>query len=683
MKIFEVIIIAIVFVFILIFLYNQLHKKKKKIYTLVISILIAGMIIYGHGYFAQSNNIIEIVIAIFKTLRANIRMFAGADQFADIKNDEIYSSQVSVLIFWIIHVLALALSINALLLSFGKFLLVEINNFIALHFYKKNIYIFYKYNDNGSEKSKTIETIKRLPKSSKNIKEFLKNNLIIILDKNKDKIIEKEFDELILKNKCVILDGDIENNKKLLRVLNSKSYCDSDIKIFILSDDIDENYENSKKIYNLLIDEQCKEHNKISLTILLDDQYDISKWQSKNGFDFIRSLNVKDIIARELVKEYPPCDYVKFNNCVVEKGEEFNCLIIGIGELGSKIFKRLFIYSQFVGCKKKFKIVDENYDDVCAQFNLEFDYILDQNIKKDYQYLMNDITIDTNNEFNARSNEFYKYINENAKKLDYIVCATSSAKTNNEIVKILLGIRNKYNAAFSIFDCLQDRIFAYKANDDDFRDEMDIYDYLIDDKIDMSGKLIYYSYCMNKGKNSNLEDIIKSISAINPDCKDVWTEVEENWRNNECTAYDKNSSICSAEFYKTVLKVIGSNMENESSNDILKEISEEKNKEKEYYLSELEHNRWSAFMLTEGYRLMTKDEWNKRAKMYKLDKRIKIQNDSENKKHACLISYKDLKELNNKQKEITNSDSEYSKTDFRNVLMSVKIAEIIAKKYEN
>ena len=94
-----------------------------------------------------------------------------------------------------------------------------------------------------------------------------------------------------------------------------------------------------------------------------------------------------------LVKEYPPCNYVEFENCKAKDNESFNCLIIGFGELGQKILKRLFAYGQFVNCKFNCDIIDENYDNVCAEFESEFDFVLDDSISKNYSFITDNVNI--------------------------------------------------------------------------------------------------------------------------------------------------------------------------------------------------------------------------------------------------------------------------------------------------
>ena len=279
------------------------------------------------------------------------------------------------------------------------------------------------------------------------------------------------------------------------------------------------------------------------MTIISDDQIDLSKLQENNGFDYVRSFNKKDIIARSLVKEYSPCNYVEFEDCKAKDNESFNCLIIGFGELGQKILKRLFVYGQFVNCKFNCDIIDENYDNVCAEFESEFDFVLDDAISKNYSFITNNVNI-KHSSINARSKVFYEYITENAKNIDYIIVSTSSNKTNNEIVKNLLYLKNKLeNTDYDIFDCLDDRIYAYQSGLE--RKEINIFDFILDDSIDEAGKLINYAYSLEKPDDISDVDIIDSQGIINT-----------KWNDKKCSAYAKNSSISAAEFYQTILRVI-------------------------------------------------------------------------------------------------------------------------------
>lgn len=601
-----------------------------------VPIAIIGLLIYSYAYYCLGDKDVgSLSISLIKSVSATFKMFAGYSLLSDADLQKVYT-QHSILItfiYYLIHILAFTVTISTIILATCKKYVNKLYKFLKLLNPSGDIYVFYKYNEF------TKKLLNQLSKKEN-------NNTAIIMDNDRLNHIEDVFNDLVWDKSYLIINESTECGSELYKILTNNNYKSNNLKLFALNDDIYDNYHFANDIFNII---HNGSHNHITLTTFSDDQIDFSKLQEDNGFDYIRSFNKKDIIARSLVREYPPCNYVNFNKCKAMDGESFNCLLIGFGELGQKILKRLFVYGQFVNCKFNCSIIDEDFDNVCAEFESEFDFVLDNTIAKNYKFITDNVNIDYSNSINARSKDFYDYISKNIKELDYIVVSTSSSKTNNEIVKNLLHLKKKFiDADFDVFDCLEDRIYAYQSGN--IRNDVNILDYILDDSIDALGKLINYAYSF-----SNSDD----IAQIN-DINNVKVEIDEKW--SKSNAYGKNSSISSAEFYKTILKVIGkeNSRDYKSINSYIANLS---NEQKEC-LGKLEHNRWSAFMLTEGYRYM--------------DYNSKIgRKDNERKLHACLIPYEALSDLDVKEEKITGENPNNKEKDIKNVMMAIRIAELL------
>lgn len=628
--------IIISFLFSILLLINNFFDRKKKRYLISVPIAVVGLLIYSYAYYRLGDKDVgSLSISLIKSVSATFKMFAGYSLLSDADLQKVYT-QHSILItfiYYLIHILAFTVTISTIILATCKKYVNKLYKFLKLLKPSGDIYVFYKYNEF------TKKLLNQLSKKEN-------NNTAIIMDNDRLNHIEDVFNDLVWDKSYLIINESTESGSELYKILTNNKYKSNNLKLFALNDDIYDNYHFANDIFNII---HNGSHNHITLTTFSDDQIDFSKLQEDNGFDYIRSFNKKDIIARSLVREYPPCNYVNFNKCKALYGESFNCLLIGFGELGQKILKRLFVYGQFVNCKFNCSIIDENFDNVCAEFESEFDFVLDDIIAKNYKFITDNVNIDYSNSINARSKYFYDYISKNIKELDYIVVSTSSSKTNNEIVKNLLHLKKKsIDADFDVFDCLEDRIYAYQSGN--IRNDVNILDYILDDSIDASGKLINYAYSF-----SNSDD----IAQIN-DLNNLKVEIDEKW--SKSNAYGKNSSISSAEFYKTILKVIGkeNNRDYKSINSYIANLS---NEQKEC-LGKLEHNRWSAFMLTEGYRYM--------------DYNSKIgRKDNERKLHACLIPYEALSDLDVKEEKITGENPNNKEKDIKNVMMAIRIAELL------
>ena len=640
MKIILFILITIILLILL--LINSFYdEKKNNNYRLALIIAISSIVFHFYVYLSLSDGtILAMIVSSMKSISATLKVFGGYTLISDSDLYKIFdqNANYAMLFYYIIHILAFSMTLSALVLAIGKRYIYVLYKYCdSLKFYK-NIFIFYKYDENAKKLIKRIQ-------SNQDIK-------IIILDNDLNNNIELAFNDVVWKHRCIVLGEDL-NDKYLLKIISDYKYKKSNIKLLIVNNDIDMNFEFANMFYKII--SNLTQHNDISLTVISDDYYDYDNMQANDGFTYVRRFNKKDIISRILIKNYPPCNYVEFENCKAKANESFNCLIIGFGELGQKIFDRLFIYGQFVGCKFNCVIIDENFDNVCAEFESKYDFIFDKTISGQYKFLSDNICINTEKSINAKSKKFYEYLKENNNELDYVVVATNTDKTNNDIVKNLLKLRDKFsNAKYDIFDCLQERIYSYCENES-IRDKYDIYDYIIDDSIDVAGELINYAYWLKQDNR----DII-NVNINDPDIK---KDIIDKW--NKCKAYEKNSSISAAEFYRTILRVIDKE-DSIDYNSVIEYIENLSNDQKDY-LGKMEHNRWSAYLLLNGWRYMDYDIKEERHK------------NKDNKLHASIIPYEKLEELDRIIEHITGQNPQFKINDINNVIMAIRVAEMINK----
>ena len=651
-------VLLVIILFILIIV-NNLYEKKTTYIFLALSIII-GIIFYSYGYYYVSDKSpSSIGISALKSIFAIFGMVAGKSSLSDISSVPLYNNPFILLLFYIIHLFIYTLVITTLLVNFGKHLILTINNFFRLLIPKKNIFIFYKLNDRTKKVINTIDE---------------NDNQIIILDDYFLRDKNDNFSDIVIKKNAVVLEGSIYkedkdknliiSNRKFKNILVSDKYKNSNIRLYLLNDDIDDNYRFSNIICDFLSNENKK--NNIKLTIFMDEKYDIKYFQNKNVFDYIRRFNQKEITSRVLVKNYPPSKYIEFENFKAKENESFNCLIIGFGALAQNVIKKLYIYGHFVDTRFNLHIVDMNYKNISGEFHHDFSFINDDNV---YLNKWTDISFGA---YDARSDEFYKYFMENKEKLDYVVISTGNEKTNEDIVKNILKMRNEYNLHFDLFDMLDDRIFAYEYTDSkNIKLEYNSIDYVIDDRIDTAGKWISLFF-----ENKTDFDPIKDKN-----------EIDKHWQ--EKFSYDKDNCISTADFYTSILKASGyKNIDFKNENydkDILEELEKnfDKDKDTNYYnITAIDHDRWSSYVLIEqGYKYMNDEYWDKRAENYdkkiKINNKYKIQNDTENKYHAYIRSMEDLQKLYIKERKVTGGDPTIRWSKINNFSMAMFIAKNI------
>ena len=666
-------IIFVVVLFVLIIV-NNLYEKKQSTYFMIAVAIILGILFYAYGYFYVSEkNPSSILISALKSIFAIFSMVAGKSSLSDISSVPLLNNKIVLLIFYIIHLFIYTIVITALLVNFGKHLIVSMNNLYRWLFCKNNIYIFYRINE------KVINVIKNIPEKDSQIvileKDFLKNN--------------ENFDDIVMKRHSIILSDKLfkdnsKNNKSdlvladkyLSSILLGKRFKNKNIRFYALNDNVYENYKVISELCDYL---QPKDYyNKIKVTIYIDEKYNLRVLENRKVFDYIRGFDEKEIMSRVLVSNYPPSKYIEFENCKAKDGESFNCLIIGFGSLSQNILKKLFIYGHFANTQFNCKIIDKNFKDVAGKFKHEFGFLNDERI------YLNKFTNITSEEIDARSEKFYDYFMSNKDSINYVVVGTGSDKSNEEIIKYLIRMRNDLNLKFDLFDCLENRIYAYEYVENNQEDlhkmkvEYKSVDYLADDRIDTAGKWINYVY--NKKHDTNFDPIKEK------------NEIDKEW--NKRDYYDKNSSINAADYYTTILKVCKYNITNFNNqvfddkklNELKEGFGNNKEKGSKYYnLTAIDHDRWAGYILLEQrYGYMDDTHWDKRANEYnnlseEEKKNYRIQNDKENRLHAYLRSMDDLQKLYIKEDAVTKNDPNKRYGAFNNLDMAVLIAKYIDK----
>lgn len=651
-----ILLVAILFVLIIV---NNLYEKKYTNVFIAISVILA-IVFYSYGYFYISEkNIPAIGISIIQSVFATLNMVSGKSSLSDVQSVPLYNNKIVLLIFYIIHLFIYTLVITTLLISFGRRLIVAVNNFIRLTFCKKNIYIFYKFTD------RVKKIIDKIPN---------KDSQVIILD---DKILSNKDDSFfkyVIRKHCVVINENIfetiknENssinkiisNKNIKEVLLNEKFKNNSIRVYAIDTDIEDNYRFVNDLYESIRNNTTK--NRIILTVFMDDKYDL-KYLQDNTFDFVRVYNEKEIMARVLVKHYPPSKYIEFENYKAKPKESFNCLMIGFGNMAQKIIRKLFIYGHFIDTDFNVDIIDKNYDNICGSFNYEFKFLNDERI------YLNKHTKIIHKNIDVRSDEFYKYFEENKNKFEFVIVSAGSEKANEDIVKNILKLKNDNNLNFDIFDCLENRIFVYE-NNNNIRKEYNSLDYIIDDRIDVAGKWINYIYK-------------KNIIDFNPIDKQV--EIDEIWKKTDL--YDRNNSISTADFFTSILKLSGYKKNiydaieyDEEELDNIKKKFHSNLKENYFLLTAIDHDRWAGYiLLEEGYSYMDDATWDERAKGYNDNNKIRIQNDKEHKLHAYLRSMEDLNKLYVKERQVTGSDPNMRWNNINNLDMALLIAKFINK----
>ena len=155
--------------------------------------------------------------------------------------------------------------------------------------------------------------------------------------------------------------------------------------------------------------------------------------------------------------------------------------------------------------------------------------------------------------------------------------------------------------------------------------------------------------------------------------RSVW----EKWL--DCDSFGRASSRASADFIPAMIKISRGNREEILSGNW--NLSPEQLEA----LGETEHLRWMAFHFVMGYSVMSADRMEENARIVAESRRagvpcsVRITKDSDNRLHACLISWEELDALSQREKELTGREISYKQIDINNVLVLPQILQAAEK----
>lgn len=138
---------------------------------------------------------------------------------------------------------------------------------------------------------------------------------------------------------------------------------------------------------------------------------------------------------------------------------------------------------------------------------------------------------------------------------------------------------------------------------------------------------------------------------------------QENWR--VCSYADRQSCRACATFFPAMLRAAGRTEAQAMEGNWPPEGETMEN------LAQMEHLRWCAYQIINGYSPMSREEWNRRAEAYRQGAKpgFRISRDDDRRLHACLIPWEALPELSQRENEVTGGTVDYQQADRNNVLI--------------
>ena len=407
-------------------------------------------------------------------------------------------------------------------------------------------------------------------------------------------------------------------DRKLLERLSVKK-GKGKIRLSALSRNIDANYEYAQKLLKCLKDADI-DPQQTEVVLYGHEEHNGEPLQAhgeKYGYGTVRVFDKAELVARLLIQKYPLCDAISFD----EKGratEDTDVLLVGFGRKGQEILEKIVENGQFEGSSFRIKVFDSNGKNTDGFFRMRHESLLENY----------DITFEP---YDGRSRQFAEYLSNELKALKYIVVAVGDSGVGREIAMNILELMSGSKIDIPVYQCNNDSVVRYQSGQVTECSGLYDADIMYGGHMDDFAKMLNHQYCHNDAS------------------------AKKNWA--DCRYFDRMSSRASADYLSSLLKRIGVD-----KMDIIPE-------EMLLNLAKSEHLRWNAFHHACGYRKMEKDELKKRAELYANGGISRITKGTENKLHACLVSWDELDELSKLESSITGKDIDYKKKDMENVLM--------------
>ncbi|WP_026506784.1 hypothetical protein [Butyrivibrio sp. MC2013] len=575
-----------------------------------ISFLIAiggGLIIYGSIDADQFRDM--PVIAVLRTVVHVGRMFGNAgdgahDSFVGVVGDNIFTS----VFYWLVHFFAYYSVVSALVLAIGKDIVRGFRTWL-LRF--RDIELIYGIDDNTIGLGASLIAGRRV-------------SLVFV---GKGQIS----DSFVSRTGALVYDDPdaMGATPAFLKRLSVRAGTGR-IRVSAISDDDEANYSYAAGMLGSLEETGIASDNTELVLFARSAMLgaELQAAPDHYGYGDVRVYKREELSARLLTRSYPLSDTVAFD----DKGRalgDVDILMVGFGNIGQEILRRLVASGQFEGSSFHVRI----FDPACERTDGFF--------RSRYPGLINAYDI----EFEAadgRSRKLTEYIRQHADSLSLITVAVGSPDLSRDISYGIIDVLESCGADLPVYQCYSDRIVRNHRRDICVTTGVYDKDIIYGNHLDALAKEINHYYY---GEGS----------------------VDEQWKS--CDYFSRMSCSASADYLSCLFKRLG--LDSNSLGSIDGELMEN--------LAKSEHLRWMAFHYSMGYQAMSNEERQERAERYKEDHSVRICKDTVNKRHACLIPWDELDALSEYENALTGKNIDYKQMDRENIKA---VAAIISRMME-
>ena len=572
--------------------------------------LVGGLAVYGYGYLSVALSPFE---AMLRTVFAVCRMFIGEADFGDISEAPLFARKWAAALCWCAHVAAFYATSSAAISFVGANALKKLRLRLAA---KKDLNIIYGINSDSVAFGQGLE-------------EENKELLVYVADDGEASLLEAIGESgAIARTDAKALRGDAQ----FLRSLGIRGGSRK-ITVYALHCDGLKNMEYARALLQAFR-ERGVSSRQISLVIHGREDEATKQLQvcpERYGYGFVTVFREWDLTARLLIQKFPPCRSIPFDDSCCAR-ENFEALVIGFGQLGQTVLRKLIMNGQFTGSTFRADVFAPDVEEQDGYFRNTYPGILEH-----YGVYFH--------AHDGRSRQLYAHLGSRMEDVRYIVVCTEDDRLDEAIAEDLRDFIARRGKKIPVYQC---GIRGVKITHSDTMETENyrIYhpDVLATRKLDRMAMAVNRYY---QGGNSK--------GAL------------EDWM--ACDYFSRMSNRACADFQEAVLWAAGKTEEEALAGKW------EFTPEQLENLGRMEHARWNAFHFAMGFTTMTPEEYDARREIYLEEKRttgkgkIRIGKNLDAGTHACLIGWEALDALSAKENAITGGNVDYKQMDRNNILL--------------
>lgn len=568
---------------------------------------ISGLAIYSYGF---SHMYETLPLAIVRALLAVCGMYVGKVDFSAVSGTVLFQNDWAEFYFYFAHLCALYATASAAITTVGGEALQKLRLFLAR---SGHLHLIYGINTTSLDFGKALLANKK--------------GSVVFVGKDPD---GNMVNTIIKAGGAVRSDSNaLEANEKFLRAIGIRP-GNRKVTLYTMHRDNTENLPYAKAFLEAAKARGIKPEQTTLIIPAAEDANTIKDLQvlgERYGYGFVTCYREAELAARLLTRLYPPCNAITFDeNCIAT--DHFHALLIGFGKIGQAVLRQLVMQGQFVGSKFHIDIFAPDCFSATGYFDSKSSELMEH-----YSIKLHDN--------DAHSKEFFSHVRNDISHLKYIVVATGSDKNNQEIAENLSAFLHRLGSPLPIYLCAYSGVNCCTP-DGTFTKPYKLYqpDVISTHMLDRMAMELNASYQKNPEK----------------------TPVEHWMR---CKYFDRMSSRAAADFFPAFLRAAGKTEEDALNGNWVF------TKKQLDTLGHMEHLRWNAFHICEGYTLMTDEEFERRAAIYRSqtgDDKIAVRKNTKQRTHACLVDWKALKAVSKKVNAVTGESRDFQQDDIDNVL---------------